>query len=81
MRPVCKLNTLALISFISGLMALLSIGTIFAFYNLTDLTDSILFIFVSILTPVRNLAVIMALVSGILALIDIKKKGGVERCG
>ncbi len=79
MKPENKINPLALISFISGLTALLSIGIIFAIYNLSELTDGILFITDGILMPVRNLAVLTALVTGILALIIIKKTGGVEK--
>jgi hypothetical protein len=79
MKPANKINLLALISFISGLTALLTIGIIFAIYNFVDPTEGILFITDGILMPVRNLAVFAALVTGILALINIKKSGGAER--
>ncbi len=79
MKPANKINLLALISFISGLTALLTIGIIFAIYNFVDPTEGILFITDGILMPVRNLAVFAALVTGILALIKIKKTGGDQR--
>ena len=79
MKPANKINLLVLISFISGLTALLTIGIIFAIYNFVDPAEGILFITDGILMPVRNLAVFAALVTGILALINIKKSGGAER--
>ncbi len=79
MKPVNKVNRLALISFISGLTALVTIGIIFAIYNFGEPAEGILFITDGILMPVRNLAVLTALITGILALINIKKTGGDQR--
>ena len=79
MEPSNKTNRLSIISFACGLTALISIGIIFAVYNLTESTQGILFITDGILMPIRNLSVVVALVTGILALRDIKKKGPSEK--
>lgn len=74
-----KTNRLALISFTCGLIAFLSVGIIFAVYNLTEPTQAILFITDGILMPIRNISVVVALVTGILGLRDIKKKDPSEK--
>ena len=74
-----KTNRLSIISFISGLIALLSTGGIFAFYNLMDPAGSILFVTDGLLMPLRNISVVVALVTGILALRDLHKKGYTEK--
>jgi hypothetical protein len=75
-----KTNRLAIVSFASGLIAILSIGLIFALYNLQETTGGIIIsITDGIIMPLRNLCVIVALVTGILALRQIKKKGGTEK--
>ena len=74
-----KTNLLSIISFISGLIALLSIGGIFALYNFIEPAGSILFVTDGILIPLRNISVVVALVSGILALRDLRKKGHGEK--
>jgi uncharacterized protein YqgC (DUF456 family) len=72
-------HRLSIISFVCGLVALISIGSIFAGYNMTEPTPAILFITDGILMPIRNISVLVALVTGILALRDIKKKGSSEK--
>lgn len=79
MDKLNKTNRLAIISFICGLIALISIGIIFAAYNLTESTQGLLFITDGILMPIRNISVVVALVTGFLALRDIKKKGHSEK--
>lgn len=80
MNNSVKTNRLAIISFASGLIAILSIGLIFALYNLQESTDGIIIsITDGVIMPLRNLCVIVALVTGILALRQLKKKGGTEK--
>lgn len=79
MEPIKRTNPLSIVSFISGLIALLSIILIFAFYNFMQPADGILFFTDGILMPVRNISVVVALVTGILAQRDIKKKGHTEK--
>jgi hypothetical protein len=74
-----KTNKLAIISFICGLIALISIGSIFAGYNMTEPTPAILFITDGILMPIRNISVVAALIIGIFALRDLKKKDRSEK--
>jgi len=79
MEPSNKTNRLSIISFACGLIALISISIIFAAYNLTESTQGLLFITDGILMPIRNLSVVVALVTGIMALRDIKKRGHTEK--
>jgi hypothetical protein len=79
MENINKINKLAIISFACGLITLISIGSIFGVYNLTEPTQAILFITDGILMPVRNISAVVALVTGILALREIKKKGPTEK--
>ena len=72
-------HRLSIISFICGLVALISIGIVFASYNLTEPTQGLLFITDGILMPIRNISVVVALVTGIIALRDINKKGHTEK--
>lgn len=74
-----RTNPLAIASFISGLIALLSAVLIFLFYNFMQPTDGLLFITDGILMPVRNISVVVALVTGVLGLWQIKKKGQAEK--
>jgi hypothetical protein len=74
-----RTNKLAIISFICGLIALISIGIIFGAYNLTEPTQAILFITDGILMPIRNISVVAALITGIFALRDLKKKDHSEK--
>ena len=77
-HPV-KTNRFALISFICGLVALLSIGLIFLLYRQVELAGTLLTLTDGVLIPLRNLSVIVALIMGIVALMDIKKKAGTEK--
>lgn len=79
MENSLKTNRMAIVSFISGLIAILSIGLIFGLYNSQETTDGIISITDGIIMPLRNLFVIVALLTGILALRQIKKKGGTEK--
>ena len=74
-----KTNRLSIVSFISGLIALLSIGGIFALYNFMNPAGSILFVTDGLLMPLRNISVVVALAAGILALRDLHKKGYTEK--
>ena len=74
-----KTNKMAVISFACGLIALISMSMIFAAYNLLEQTESLLFITDGILMPVRNISVVVALVTGILAHLEIRKKGHTEK--
>ena len=74
-----KTNRLAIVSFASGLIALLSIGIIFVLYNSQETAGGIISITDGIIMPLRNLCVAVALVTGILALRQIKEKGGTRK--
>jgi len=74
-----KTNQLAIISFVSGMIALICIVLIFAFYNSAETAGSISNITDGIIMPVRNLCVIVTLLTGILAVKDIKKTGGTKK--
>lgn len=74
-----KTNRLAIVSFVCGLIALLSISLIFMRYNLDALMNLPVFITDGVLIPVRNLSVIAALIAGVLALRDIRGKAGSEK--
>ena len=79
MEPPGKTNTIAMISFTCGLIALLSMGLLFAAYNFLELTQGLLFITDGILTPVRNISMVAAIITGILAHVQIKKSGHTEK--
>ena len=74
-----RTNLLSMISFISGLSGLLVTSLVFAAYNLLEQTDGLLFITDGILIPIRNISVLAAIITGILAHWQIKKKGQVEK--
>jgi hypothetical protein len=79
MEPSKKTNLLSILSFACGLIALISVGIIFGVYNVTEPTQAILFITDGILMPIRNISVVGATVTGILALRDLKKKDPSEK--
>ena len=79
MDPPGKINTIAVISFSCGMIALLSMGLIFAAYNLLELTEGLLFVTDGILIPIRNISMVAAIITGILAHYQIKKSGHVEK--
>ena len=74
-----KTHTLAIISFVSGMIALIGIVLIFAFYSLAETAGSFSNITDGIIMPVRNLCVIVTLLTGVLAVKDIKKTGGTKK--
>jgi hypothetical protein len=74
-----KINRLAIVSFVSGLVALLSISLIFILYNVLEISGSIITITDGIIMPLRNLSVVVALLTGILALREIKKADRAEK--
>ncbi len=74
-----KTNRLAIISFVSGMIALICIVFIFVFYYSAETGGGISNITDGIIMPVRNLCVIVTLLTGILAIIDIKKTGGTKK--
>ena len=74
-----KTNQLAIISFVFGLIALPLIAIVFLFFNAIETPGSIIGIIDAIVIPARNLCVSVALITGILALREIKKKGGTKK--
>ena len=74
-----KTNRLAIVSFISGLIALSGIVLTFVLYNSVETRGGIISITDGIIIPVRNLCVAVTFFTGILALKEIKKKGGTEK--
>lgn len=74
-----KTNRLAIACFVSGVIALLCIVLIFVLYNSVETSNSIIRITDGIIMPIRNLSVAVTLLTGILALHDIKKKGGTKK--
>lgn len=74
-----KTNRLAIISFVSSLVAIVSVGLIFVLYNSQNNSRIFIDITDGIIMPIRNLCIALALITGILALRDIKKKEGAEK--
>ncbi|MBS3753985.1 MAG: hypothetical protein KGY46_11465 [Anaerolineales bacterium] len=72
-------NRLAIACFISGMIALLCIALIFVLYNSVEASNSIRRITDGIIMPIRNLSVGVTLLTGLLALKDIKEKGGTKK--
>ena len=79
MESSIKTNRLAIVSFVSGLIGLISIVIIFLLYRSQETAAGIISITDGIIMPLRNLCVVVALATGILALRDIKKKDGTEK--
>jgi len=74
-----KTNHLAIISFVSGMIALVCIVLTFVLYNLAGTSAGIISITDGIIMPVRNLCVLVTLLTGILVVKDIKKTGGTKK--
>lgn len=75
-----RTNWLAIISFASGILALLCIAGTFAVLSMPPTASELSFILLDrMLIPVRDLSVIVALATGILALREIKRKEGAEK--
>jgi signal transduction histidine kinase len=80
MTRTVRTNRLAIISFVSGLLALLCIAGIGAVFRLAPTNDNLIATLVDgILIPARNLSVLVALVTGILALRQIRRKEGAAK--
>jgi len=84
METSIKTNRLALISFICGLIALLSLGLYYAFFAINNVTPTgpfgpTLLSIMDFTVPVRNLFSTVALITGIIGLLEIKKKEGAEK--
>jgi hypothetical protein len=82
-NPV-KINRLAIVGFSSGLVALLSLGLYWglsplAYPSSPEPVNNILVTIMDLSVPVRNLCALVALITGFLALRDIKKKAGIEK--
>ena len=83
-----KTNRLAIVSVISGLTALLSLGFYWALFLIAfptspgaspGIANQTLITIMDLTVPVRNLCAPAAFLTGILALRDIKKKEGLEK--
>lgn len=84
MENTVKTNRMALTSFICGILALLSLGLYYAFFAINNGNPSgpyapTLFSVMDLTVPVRNGFSTVSLITGILGLIDIKKKEGAEK--
>ena len=79
MQSSVKTNRLAIVSFASGLIAIIGIIIIFVIYRTPETAGSIISITDGVIMPLRNLSVGVALLTGILALREIKKKEGTEK--
>jgi len=76
-----KTNRLAIVSFVSGLIALPAVVTfvVLLYGGTIPEPGSLSDIFMNLSRSIRDLATILALVTGIFALREIKKKGGMEK--
>ena len=79
MTRIFKTNSLAIVSIGSGLIALLGSVFLLISYKFQEITGSFIKLTDGVIIPVRNLCVAVALLTGILALREIKRKGGAER--
>ena len=88
MEKAVKTNCLAVISFASGLIVLLSLGFYWALYwigvspSAVPMPEAVNRVWITLMdwsVPVRNLSAAAALLTGILGLREIKKRGGAEK--
>ena len=79
MESSLKTNRMAIVSFVCGLISLLTISLIFLCYNWEALVNVPVFITDGVLMPIRNLSVAGALITGVLALREIRGKAGSEK--
>jgi len=88
MENSVKTNRLAIVSFVSGLIALLSLGLYWALFLIAfssspgyapESANRAILTVMDLSVSVRNLCALVALVMGILALRDIKKKDETEK--
>ena len=74
-----KFNPLSIISLISGLTGFLIGVLIFLMYSRIQPTNGMLFFTDGILIPIRNISMLAAIITGIIALWQIKKNGHAEK--
>lgn len=88
MESSVKNNRLAIVSFVSGLITVLSLGLYWALFAIaypssgvsaSGLADNVIRTILDLSVSVRNLCAPVALITGILALREIKKKVGTEK--
>lgn len=84
MESSTKTNRLAIVSFVSGLIALLTLGLYWALFTMAfpsspEPSNRALITIMDLSVPVRNVCALAALITGILALREIKKKDGTEK--
>jgi len=88
MENSVKTNRLAIVSLISGLIALLSLGLYWVLFTMAfpsspgytpEPTNRAILTIMDLSVSVRNLCALTALVTGILGLREIKKKDGTEK--
>ncbi|MFH2129329.1 MAG: DUF4190 domain-containing protein [bacterium] len=79
MESPIKTNRLAIVSFASGLIGLIIVVIVFMLYSSQETTGILISITDGVLLPLRNLSVVIAVITGILALREIKKKDGAEK--
>jgi hypothetical protein len=79
-----KTNPLAIISLISGLLGFISLGLYWILYSMVtssseELVNRVLIPIMDGTVSVRNVCAPAAIITGVIALIEIKKKGGAEK--
>ncbi|MFQ3631100.1 hypothetical protein [Roseiflexus sp.] len=80
MPHAVRITRLAIVSCASGLLALLCMAGIVVVLSLAPTSDELVVALVDgILIPVRNLSVLVALVTGVFALMRIRRKEGAEK--
>jgi hypothetical protein len=84
MEKTLKTNRLALISFVCGLIALLSLAFYYALFAINNITPTgpfgpTLVTIMDLTVPLRNILSTVALVTGILAVLEIRRKAGTEK--
>ena len=84
MKSLIKTNRLSIIGFVSGLLALLSLGLYWvlfsqAFPSSLEPANRVIITIMDLSVSFRNLCALTALITGIFRLREIKKKGGIER--
>lgn len=79
MKDSNKTNPLAIVSFASGIIALIFIVLVFVLYTVVDTSEGVIKFTDGLIMPARNLLLIISLLTGILALNDIKKSGGTQK--
>lgn len=83
MKNSIKINRLSIVSFVSGLMALLSLGLYWVLFSVAfpsspEPANRALITIMDLSVSFRNLCALTALVTGIFGLREIKKKDGMQ---